>query len=80
MKNELAIGVQQILSTDKAFAAVKSDGSVITWGASNRGGDSTAVKDDIASGVRQIYSMDGGGAFAVLKSDGSVITWVFFRL
>ena len=34
---------------------MKNDGSVITWGNSDMGGDSTAVKNDLACGVQQIY-------------------------
>ena len=57
----------------KAFAALKDDGSVVTWGDSNTGGDSSAVAADLSSGVEQIYS--NPWAFAALKENGSVITW-----
>ena len=86
VKNDLACGVHQIYSTTSsahggamydlacgALAAVKHDGSMITWGSSRFGGDSSAVKNDLASGVQQIYS--NLGAFAAVKKDGSVITW-----
>ncbi|WP_413413316.1 Ig-like domain-containing protein [Prochlorococcus sp. MIT 0701] len=56
-----------------AFAAVKNDGSVVTWGDSDDGGDSSSVAADLSSGVNQIFSADY--AFAALKDDGSVITW-----
>ncbi|WP_417040777.1 Calx-beta domain-containing protein [Cylindrospermopsis raciborskii] len=56
-----------------AFAALKSDGSVVTWGDSTRGGDSRSVSSSLTSGVTQIFST--GSAFAALKSDGSVVTW-----
>ncbi|PNJ94198.1 hypothetical protein CEP14_11610, partial [Cylindrospermopsis raciborskii C04] len=55
-----------------AFAALKSDGSVVTWGSSSSGGDSSSVSSRLTSGVTQIFS---GSAFAALKSDGSVVTW-----
>ena len=55
------------------FAAVKSNGSVVTWGGSYYGGDSSGVAANLTSGVTTIYSTDG--AFAAVKSDGSVITW-----
>lgn len=35
----------------RAFAALKADGSVVTWGDSFRGGDSNAVADKLSSGV-----------------------------
>ncbi|PNJ95905.1 hypothetical protein CEP13_06865 [Cylindrospermopsis raciborskii C03] len=58
-----------------AFAALKSDGSVVTWGDSSYGGDSSSVSGTLTSGVTQIFSNDS--AFAALKSDGSVVTWGF---
>ncbi|WP_308410753.1 Calx-beta domain-containing protein, partial [Cylindrospermopsis raciborskii] len=56
-----------------AFAALKSDGSVVTWGDSFSGGDSSSVSSSLTSGVTQIFSTFS--AFAALKSDGSVVTW-----
>ena len=55
-----------------AFAALKTDGSVITWGDSIYGGDSTGITG-LSSGVTRIFST--AYVFAALKSDGSVITW-----
>ncbi|NLQ07030.1 hypothetical protein FLX35_03240 [Cylindrospermopsis raciborskii LB2897] len=39
-----------------AFAALKSDGSVVTWGSSSNGGDSSSVTSQLSSGVTQIFS------------------------
>ncbi|MFM6672205.1 MAG: hypothetical protein ACKPJO_19070 [Dolichospermum sp.] len=39
-----------------AFAALKSDGSVVTWGDSSYGGDSSSVSSRLTSGVTQIFS------------------------
>ena len=36
-------GVQQIQATDHAFAAILEDGSVVTWGYADFGGDSSAL-------------------------------------
>ncbi len=55
-----------------AFAALKKDGSVVTWGESSSGGDSSSVADQLSQ-VTQIFST--GSAFAALKADGSVVTW-----
>jgi hypothetical protein len=57
----------------EAFAALKTDGSVITWGNSNKGGNSASVSAKLASGVIKIYCTEA--SFAALKSDGSVVTW-----
>ncbi|MEH2165586.1 MAG: DUF4347 domain-containing protein, partial [Nostoc sp.] len=55
-----------------AFAALKEDGSVVTWGNSSSGGDSSTVTSQF-TGVTNIFST--GFAFAALKEDGSVVTW-----
>ena len=70
---ELSSGVVDIYSTRKAFAALKSDGSVITWGSAYDGGDSSSVSSELSSGVIGVYSTNY--AFAALKSDGSVVAW-----
>jgi len=41
----------QILATGSAFAALKNDGSVITWGDPSSGGDSSRVSGQLSSGV-----------------------------
>jgi len=56
-----------------AFAALKSDGSVVTWGNGGYGGNSTSVSGNLSSNVTAVYS--NSYAFAALKSDGSVVTW-----
>ena len=56
-----------------SFAALRKDGSVITWGWSDSGGDSSSVSSALQDSVKQIYSSWRG--FAALKADGSVISW-----
>jgi len=46
----LGSGVRKIFSTDGAFAALKADGSVVTWGDPNGGGDTKGVAG-LGSGV-----------------------------
>ncbi len=70
---QLSSGVVEVSTTFNAFAALKLDGSVVTWGESDRGGDSTSVSSSLSSGVVEIFSTEW--AFAALKSDGSVVTW-----
>jgi hypothetical protein len=72
----LSSGVTRIASTLGAFAALKNNGSVVTWGSSSSyggGGDSSGVASRLSSGVTRIASTLH--AFAALKSDGSVVTW-----
>ena len=71
--NSLSSGVTKVSSNPHAFAALKNDGSVVTWGLSAYGGNSTSVAASLSSGVINVYSNDG--AFAALKNDGSVVTW-----
>ena len=65
----LTSGVTKIFSTNDAYAALKTDGSVVTWGTSSNGG----TDPGLTSGVTKIFSTDT--AFAALKSDGSVVAW-----
>ncbi|MCX6409069.1 MAG: fibronectin type III domain-containing protein, partial [Actinobacteria bacterium] len=69
-------GVTQIFSTGYAFAALKADGSVVTWGDAAYGGSTTTTVPTggtLTGGVTQIFS--ARLAFAALKADGSVVTW-----
>lgn len=68
--------VSKIYSSYGAFAAVKEDGSVVTWGdtpTTSYGGDSSAVANQLTAGVKEIYATQS--AFAAVKGDGSVVTW-----
>ena len=56
-----------------AFAAVKVDGSVVTWGRADSGGDSRGVAEQLSSGVQTVVG--NSFAFAAVKVDGSVVTW-----
>ena len=69
----MAATVARVFSTEDAFAALKTDGSVVTWGNRGFGGDSTAVASRVAANVTSISS--NRYAFAALKTDGSVVTW-----
>ena len=65
-------GVQLIQASHGAFAAILTDGSVVTWGRPGLGGDSRAVQDQL-KGVQQILASHQ--AFAAILTDGSVVTW-----
>ena len=70
--SELSSGVVSIYSTGQSMAALKSDGSVVTWGKEITGGDSSNVSSQLSSGGVEIFS--NNSAFAALKDDGSVVT------
>ena len=77
MADQLQSGVVRIYSTTLAYAALKNDGSVVTWGHNgqwgNFGQDSSSVANQLASDVVHIFTTDS--AFAALKSDGSIVAW-----
>ena len=52
---------------------MRGDGSVVTWGNSDRGGNMDAVREQLAGDVQHIYST--WFSFAAVKGDGSVVTW-----
>ena len=80
------IDVVQIFSTGSAFAALREDGSVVTWGYKRNGGDGGIYSSyDKSTGTNVTSQLDGtvdvkqvfsnGSAFAALREDGSVVTW-----
>ena len=62
----------QLAATSRAFAFLRPDSTVVTWGSANCGGDSSGVRDQL-KGVMQIQAANG--AFAAILADGSVVTW-----
>ena len=65
-------GVKQVQASDEAFAAILSDGSVVSWGQFRSGGDSTAVQMQLQD-ARELHATRT--AFAALLGNGSVVTW-----
>ena len=61
----VAVGVKNVYSTIYAFAALKNDGSVVTWGDARYGGDISGLTDDLSDGVAEIFS--NNYAFVALK-------------
>ena len=64
--------VRQIQATDWAFAAILTDGSVVTWGDPEYGGNSFKVRDQLRN-VEGIQATEF--AFAAILAEGSVVTW-----
>lgn len=71
--DRLKSGIEKIVPSYKAFAALKTNGSVVTWGRFYQGGDSREVASQISSDVVDLFSCWKG--FAALKKDGSVVSW-----
>ncbi|CAE8656395.1 unnamed protein product [Polarella glacialis] len=66
-------GVVQGCGTAGAFAVIKDNGGVATWGHPDMGGDSSSVAELLMTGVVQIVATDT--AFAAIKDNGSLVTW-----
>jgi hypothetical protein len=72
--------VTKIYSTEYAFAALMANGTVVSWGRIDSGGN-TSYGGSLGSGigdgelinVTKIYST--GKAFAALMADGTVLSW-----
>ena len=71
VQNQLR-NVQQICATHNAFAAILTDGTVVTWGDPKTGGDSSRVQGQLRN-VLKICATHC--AFAAILADGSVVTW-----
>eukprot|EP00754_Rhynchopus_humris_P024814 Rhum_TRINITY_DN14916_c1_g1::Rhum_TRINITY_DN14916_c1_g1_i1::g.128410::m.128410 len=65
--------VRGVFANEEAYAAVRMDGSVVTWGADYAGGDAATVASALEAGVVKVFSTDR--AFAALKTGGQVVTW-----
>jgi D-arabinose 1-dehydrogenase-like Zn-dependent alcohol dehydrogenase len=67
--------ITSIEANSGAFAAVRADGSVITWGDGISGGDSSSVAASLDGTVDVVSIQANEYAFAAIRADGSVITW-----
>ncbi|WFO49867.1 Ig-like domain-containing protein [Aeromonas veronii] len=68
----LLTDVKAITAGQSAYAALKGDGTVVTWGDPNYGGDSSSVAGQLVD-VKAVFT--NGAAFAALKNDGTVVSW-----
>ena len=73
VRKKLRTGVRAIFSTRYAYAALKDDGTLVTWGLQKSGGDSSKVSDQLQQGVQTVASTRY--AFAALLEDGSIVSW-----
>ena len=75
--SRLSGGVKDIVTNNYAYAALKDDGSVITWGynlyGSNYTANDTESEQQLQSGVVRVVA--AGQSFHALKDDGSVVSW-----
>ena len=64
--------MQQVQASSKAFAAIRADGSAVTWGDAAYGGDSSSVQSELRNVLQLQASF---GVFVAIRADGSVVTW-----
>ncbi|MBC3861101.1 hypothetical protein H8K32_03230 [Undibacterium jejuense] len=64
--------VKSIASTEGAYAALKADGTVVSFGDPDSGGDSSSVKAQL-TGVTQVVGTNYD--FLALRKDGTVVGW-----
>jgi hypothetical protein len=70
---QLSAGVHVLAASSGAFAAIKVDGSVLSWGSRYAGAQAGANDLAALTGARMVVA--NRDAFAVLLSDGRVATW-----
>ena len=64
---------ERVVGKGYAFAAVKEDGSVVTWESQYHGRNYNEVKSGLQGSVEHVVGHCS--VFAALKEDGSVVTW-----
>jgi hypothetical protein len=85
VRARLGGGVIAITANAGAFAALRADGTVVSWGNIRYGGSTSAVREQLTQVVQIVGSggADQGyydrGRFAALRADGSVVTWGSYR-
>ena len=57
----------------RSFTAIKSDGSVVSWGSVSTDGDEEVIRYEKEGVFQQVFS--NRHAFAAIRSDGKLITW-----
>ena len=67
--------VVSVYSNGKAFAALRVDGSVVTWGDNNSGGDWESVSAQLNETNPVVSVVSTFNAFSALRLDGSVVSW-----
>lgn len=66
--------VIRLACSSLSFAALKTDGSVVIWGANSGGrNDVPAVASYLTSGVEYIHDLYSG--YMAVKTDGTIVSW-----
>jgi len=73
VSHQLVDGIRAVYSTSYSFAALKDDGSVVTWGTFMHPNVQARTPSLLGTGTQTIRA--SRHAFAALQSDGSVVAW-----
>lgn len=77
VSTDAKLKIIEIISTINAFAALKADGSVVSWGYTYYGGkqnqNNSNIESQLTSGVKKLYS--NLYAFCAVKNDGTIVCW-----
>ena len=76
----LTSGVVKLVASNQAFAALKVDGTIVSWGYANvlpitTTGNATIVPTGNVNLTGCIDVVSSGGSFAAVKANGSVVVW-----
>ncbi|WP_018694567.1 WD40 repeat domain-containing protein [Algicola sagamiensis] len=72
---EIESGIKSIYANQYAFAALKNDGSLITWGYHISGGK---LPEGASKGVTNVVAH--GGGFSAITTEQSALTWGSFNI
>ena len=75
---QLSEGVCKVFTNRWAFAALKENGAVASWGCPDYGGSMGVAETLLSSDCLQIETLSRGqrqGGFVALKADGTVVVW-----
>ncbi len=65
--------MKHVYSNRGAFAVLKEDGSVVTWGSPTIGGDSNLVANQLISDVKYVYAASSG--MIAIKTGNKAVVW-----
>ena len=72
VKKLIESGIEEVFASECAFAALKRDGSLVTWGDPERGGDSSHVKGKLQPRVPEVLASSSD--FGALAEERSAVT------
>ena len=70
--------VQRLFATASAFAALLADGSVVTWGDPEAGGDASSVQETLKEVGSEGKTCGGDGKIAREMLEGGLLLLLFF--